>query len=727
MDSHKEKKKILKKKNLEIDIEENLNIDKELNNKTSSKALHVLFENHVNTDSNLNKNNAFKIGGTINPSILHKQNIFASKKSYTKKDLRKTMNGFFNKQKRASINNFRDTFCSSFNSKNKKNLILSRSLKNININKINQNKHERKKSFVEYEDLYFEDDMFIPESSSFPNEHEEDFLLKLQFIEDNNYDEDIFEYSIRNNSFSYKIKNGDNNHFGIFDNDILNNEKLFDFSLNLFKNDNIFIDEKETVGRNILYTEAQRNSWNIGRTSKTENDSNELTISYISLDLLIKKIATENLRNNYSDIYTCFIQQYKYFLPINNIINKIISAFHYYNYEQKYISELIIFLKEIILQGIEILKNDKDLFEQIKKLHSHLEKYNFNDQKTKDYLDDINYFLNNKTDEIINKRNKNNNNININNYNSIKNDLAESKTFFRKSSRSFFFKNKSSKNNIEDKEIKEIKERGKRKYNYFYIFNYNKEEIAAYLTLESYQLISNIKRSEIFNKNFIRKNKEKVAPNVMKLIERYDKLILFIIEDICSYDHKADRVEIIEKWLRIGLVCMEFKNFNDLIMINSLFCNYLLKKMKLTWQKVSKKSLNYIDKMNKFCSGTQCYMKIRKEIFKCKGRAYVPYLGILLKEIMAAEEMKYFTNNNINIQKLVKINKIITRFFEFTKHKYSFDKPNQLEILSNTNPKEEEQIELIIKQIEPTLTIHANKGDKKRITKSDESFYKNKK
>jgi hypothetical protein len=85
----------------------------------------------------------------------------------------------------------------SFNSKNKKGLNHSISLRNLN-----QIKIQNKKIYIEYEDLYFEDDMFIPESSSFPNEHEEDFLLKLQFIEENNYDEDIVDYSIRNNSIS---------------------------------------------------------------------------------------------------------------------------------------------------------------------------------------------------------------------------------------------------------------------------------------------------------------------------------------------------------------------------------------------------------------------------------------------------------------------------------------------------------------------------------------------
>ena len=702
----------------EFDIEENLNINEMLNNnKTSSKRLNALNENHINTENNSTKNNDFKLRCTINPGIAKKTSIFSNQKTVSKRELRKTMSGFFNLQKRASINNFRETMTPSFNSKNKKGLNHSISLRNLN-----QIKIQNKKIYIEYEDLYFEDDMFIPESSSFPNEHEEDFILKLQFIEENNYDEDIDDYSIRNNSISYKINNKDDLQIKYLENNKINEKNLDKkFSVNSLKIDNLFFDEKEAIGRNILYVEAQRNSLSNRRSSKcNENDnSNEMTISYISLDLLIKKIATENFRTQYPDIYACFIQQFKYFIPIKNFITKIILAFKYYNSKSIGLFELIIFLNEIIFKNIEIIKYDKELLEQIQILYIKLKNIKFKEQKYNEDFPKINYLLfKSKGNEIIYKNNEKDNEKD--------NDIIIEKIIpSRKSkSKSFFFKGKKKKDKSQDKDIKEIKEREKRNYNYFYIFNYNKEEIAAYLTLDSFQLLSNIQENEILNKNFIRKDKEKIAPNIMKLIDRYDKLILFIIEDICSYDHKAERAEIIEKWLRIGLVCMEFKNFNDLVMINSLFCNYLLKKMKLTWQKISKKSLNYIDKMNKFCSGNQCYIKIRKEIFKCKGRSYVPYLGILLKEIMGAEEMKYIINNNINIEKLVKINKIITHFFEFKKNKYKFERPNQLDILSNIKPKKEDEIESIIKQIEPKQMLHAKKGDKKRITQSDKLYYK---
>ena len=160
-------------------------------------------------------------------------------------------------------------------------------------------------------------------------------------------------------------------------------------------------------------------------------------------------------------------------------------------------------------------------------------------------------------------------------------------------------------------------------------------------------------------------------------------------------------------------------------MINSLFCNYLFKKLKKTWKKLSKKTLMSIKTLNNFCNGNQCYLNIRNEIFKSKGKPYVPFLGILLKEIMTIEEMKYIINNhNINFKKIVKLDKTISLFFEFKNKKYPFEKPKHLEILSNICPKKEDDIELIIKEIEPKLKLHAKNGDKKRLTQSDELFYK---
>ena len=696
----------LKKKSVindfENDLDENLNINKEII-KTSNKVLNTLINNKINTDSNKIIQNNFNLRGTLPFKDKNENKVFSEKQIYTKKELRKTMSGFFNKQKRASINNFREF--TALNTNNKKTMNHSFNIRNLNVNKIIKNTN----NYITYDDFYFEDDMFIPESSSFPNENEEDFLLKLQFIEENDYNEDIIDFSKRSNSIGHKIDNKDNIHMKYFS----NKEKKFDKQSSELKIDELFFEENEIKGKNILFLDNQRNSNNIYRNNSiTKNDSNESNISFISINLFIKKIAFENFRNNYPNIMKCFMQQFKYFIPLNKLVKKLISAFNFYKKLNKNSTELVLLLDELVLENYYSIIEDKSLIEQIKNFYSQIINIKWNNLQVKEHIKTINSLLMNKDFEVNKKKNNNNTSFNKN-----RNIINDKKHILGAKSKSFYGHKKSN---------KEIKEKSrKHNYNYFYIFDYTKEELAAYLTIDSYQLISNIPIEEFFNKKFCSKTKEKSAPNIIKITDRASKLVLFIIEDICSYDRKSERVDAIEKWLRVAFVCMEMKNFNDLIMLNSLFCSYLFKKMKLTWQKIPKKTLNYIEKLKKFCSGNQCYINIRKEIFKCKGKAHVPYLGILLKEIMGIEELKYIIDNsNINVRKLLKLNQAISHFFEFRHQKYNFGKSNNLEILSNINPLDSEEIEDIIKQLEPKLTISAKKNDKKRITNSDKLFYK---
>ena len=103
-------KYIPNKKDLEIDINDNLNINNEIHYKTSGKVLNILLSNQLNTDSNLQKNRNEIIRATINTN--------QEKKSFTKKELRKTMSCYF-KTKRASVKNFRDISPDFFSSRKK--------------------------------------------------------------------------------------------------------------------------------------------------------------------------------------------------------------------------------------------------------------------------------------------------------------------------------------------------------------------------------------------------------------------------------------------------------------------------------------------------------------------------------------------------------------------------------------------------------------------------------
>ena len=105
-----------------------------------------------------------------------------------------------------------------------------------------------------------------------------------------------------------------------------------------------------------------------------------------------------------------------------------------------------------------------------------------------------------------------------------------------------------------------------------------------------------------------------------------------------------------------------------------------------------------IAELNKFCINQQCYVNIRRDIASCKHIAYIPYLGILLKEIVDIEDKykyleKFGDYNLINCIKLQKIYWEVKKFFEFKNYSFTFTQISDLNILNQLNPKTESEIE----------------------------------
>ena len=138
-----------------------------------------------------------------------------------------------------------------------------------------------------------------------------------------------------------------------------------------------------------------------------------------------------------------------------------------------------------------------------------------------------------------------------------------------------------------------------------------------------------------------------------------------------------------------------------------------------------------IAELNKFCNNQQCYINIRREIVGCKHIAYIPYLGILLREIVDIEDKykyleKFGNYNCINCIKLQKIFYEVKKFFEFKNYTFTFTQINDLNILNQLNPRTEPEIEEMINNNEKnqsTFKEFIKTWNKKKQTKSDEMFY----
>ena len=440
-----------------------------------------------------------------------------------------------------------------------------------NSKKRKENKNN-KINYITYEDTFLENELFIPSPSSYPGDYSENSIIMKEFCEDynNNYDYD-YDSVLLNNSFSFKAKKEDNNIYLKLTK--MKEEESKNLNLNIKNNnDSLYIDEKEIVGKNIEFLKGKKENLEINYYTHTKDKTN---ISSMSINLFIKKIAKDNLRNNYSLLYKSFLEQFSIFLPTNIIIEKIINAFYFYKKEtSNEYSELINLLNNIVSNKYNIIKNNSEIITKLKKFYSEIKNASYLIDYLKQDTLSVNYILFNEDEEFdlnfakysISQRKKNM-------------VYIKEKTILEENS--IISKNK---DKIEEK-VRISKEK------YFYIFNYTEEEIAKSLTSISYNLICNINVEELLNANFTKKDKNIRSPNIMKYIDRFDKLNLFIIEDICSYDSPKQRAEAITKWVKIADQCKNLYNFNDALVINTCFSNYLMRRLVLTWKKVPKSTI----------------------------------------------------------------------------------------------------------------------------------------
>ena len=639
----------------------------------------------------------------------------------------------------------------------KKKQILINSIEEDNISE-NLNSKKQKEISISYDDIYLGNEMFFSAPRSYPGDYDKKNKFLTDFAQmynkkNSNRHNSIYSY-ISNSGSNRDSSNRDSNNLEIntnssnhnssstnnisnmllaeeeelddddyaefhnnsFDNldmkkesshlkDFISSINHYRISTNIFSDEkNTYTDEDELKNQNIFFIENETELNDLNYYSR----KNKCNISYISLNLFIKEICTGDLKNKFPILYKSFINQYQEFLTIPSLIEKIIDAMNFYIKKMGIeIPDLISLLNKIISTQFKRIENDDDLIEKIKNVYKDIKQLKWIGDSLGKEIDNVNFVLSENTSDEFD--------VEFTKY--LISDRRKSKAI------SIRLSNKGKNLNIKNKL--------KNKNTYFYIFDFSDEEIARNLTLISYKLLSCIDINELWTCKFTKDDKYSKAPNVMKVIDRFDKLMLFIIEDICSYETNKARAKLITKWANIAKRCRDLHNYNDLLIINQCFNHNLLKKMVSTWKKIPKSTLELISDLNKFCTNQQCYINIRREIVGCKHIAYIPYLGILLKELVDIENKykyaeKFGEYNCINCVKLQKMYFIVNKFFEFKNYTFTFTQINELNILSQINPKNSDEIDEMITDIEKNkfnIKQLLQSSNKKKQTKTDQLFY----
>ena len=306
-----------------------------------------------------------------------------------------------------------------------------------------------------------------------------------------------------------------------------------------------------------------------------------------------------------------------------------------------------------------------------------------------------------------------------NNTNEIKN--TNSYNFFEKTRTNTINENSLRSNNINNFSSNK---------NYFCITDWSPEDIGNKLAQVTESLLNKIKPRELYKGIYLKKDKEKTSPNIVKCINSFNKLTSFIIEDILSYSTPKLRAKSYERWVQICDYCKSNKNYNDCIAIFSALNNYIITGLNLTLKEIRYKTKGIFEQIKIFCSVEGNYKNIRNDMNLCeqRGENFIPYLGMLLRDINFLEESNKYINERgcVNMDKIEKINSLLEKYFKYKKdEKKKLDDNKKvikelsffqdLEILS------EEELENIASNVEPEYKF--DKNEVKRLTNIDKKYF----
>ena len=265
------------------------------------------------------------------------------------------------------------------------------------------------------------------------------------------------------------------------------------------------------------------------------------------------------------------------------------------------------------------------------------------------------------------------------------------------------------------------------KKGYFCVTDWKTEEIGNQLMKVSKSLLSKIHPRELYKAIFLKKEKEKTSPNVVDCINIFNRLTSFIIEDILSYDYPRDRARIYEKWVDIADYCKNNKDYNDLIAIFSALNHYVITGLQLTLKEVRSRANSIFRNISDFCSVEGNYRKIREDMNNCdkNGIVYIPYLGMLMRDINFFEESSKYINENgcINIEKIEKIQELFENCFKFKDVPDKKNKIKELHFFEELEDISEEALEEMANKLEPEFILDDIQKPGKRPTTIDKIFF----
>jgi len=164
------------------------------------------------------------------------------------------------------------------------------------------------------------------------------------------------------------------------------------------------------------------------------------------------------------------------------------------------------------------------------------------------------------------------------------------------------------------------------------------------------------------------------APNVMRMIARFNSISFWVARLIVNEERLRSRVKMMTKILRFAQALYKENNLNSLLAVVSGLNNAAIHRLKYTQEDLASRDTEAMVKFGSLLSSHMGYKNYRARVHTINP-PLIPYLGIYLTDLTFIEEgnQDYIEGKLINFKKREMTFNVISEMQQYQQEPYKFE------------------------------------------------------
>ncbi|KAF2350623.1 Ras guanine-nucleotide exchange factors catalytic domain [Trinorchestia longiramus] len=196
------------------------------------------------------------------------------------------------------------------------------------------------------------------------------------------------------------------------------------------------------------------------------------------------------------------------------------------------------------------------------------------------------------------------------------------------------------------------------------------DQIATQITLGDFPVFKAISPEELTTCGWTKKDKHKLAPNVVLLTKRFNHLSFWVVHETLNAGGVKSRAEVMTHFIKVARRLGYLHNYHSQFAVISSLQSAPIYRLRKTWAALSRKDRNHFDRMAELFSEKNNWEKLRAHVNTLK-LPMIPYLGLFLTDIVYIDMAHPHFGGLESEQRQLKMNNLLRVLADYQQSDYT--------------------------------------------------------